>query len=234
MGGYGRRFDPPATRRLGSGSPGRSPHASFAVGEERLGRERCREWSPLALFGRPRLSAGWPSPAAAPAVACSWGPRSAPSHSQSAVSPGSTFPTPCDVPPGLLTLGTQVPAQTGPHRTCHSTRSRCPPASGLPDTPHRPTPAPRSRAAAGGLRSRRSRAVVVMLCAKPVSASTPMCSFIPKCHSSPSSPDASPGPARLPDSSSTTALRWGVHDRPFTQPQSLGFQMAALLEQALA
>ena len=49
MGGYGRRFDPPATRRLGSGSPGRSPHASFAVGEERLGRERCREWSPLAL-----------------------------------------------------------------------------------------------------------------------------------------------------------------------------------------
>ena len=28
MGGYGRRFDPPATRRLGSGSPGRSPHAS--------------------------------------------------------------------------------------------------------------------------------------------------------------------------------------------------------------
>ena len=224
MGGYGRRFDPPATRRLGSGSPGRSPHASFAVGEERLGRERCREWSPLALS--PSLAArgsqqvGHPQQQHQPLRVL--GQATIPHLRIAPVSHNgcSTFalPTPRDAaPPDSRDSGAGADRAASPPAV-PPVAPDAPPASGLPDTPHRPTPGlvPVQQPVGFGhvVHVRRRRP-----CYAPSPYPRPLDVQLHPDHSSPASPDASPGPARLPDSSSRR--RWMLADRPFTQPQSL-------------
>ena len=140
-----------------------------------------------------RRHAGCPGQIAAPDVRCSSPvPGSAPWCSRTPVSPSETdappwpSPMPCSslpTPPDYRGPVSGVsPDASPPAIPPHSPGS--PPACEPLGTQRRTTPASLPRAAGGAPRSTSCvlAAVVLRLCTIPVSESTPMCAFIPKCH----------------------------------------------------